>query len=50
MSFGPPLVAIYLLSDVGSIAGGWMSSSLIHRGMCDQRGAQERDGRSAQSR
>ena len=23
LQFGPPLVAIYLLSDVGSIAGGW---------------------------
>ena len=25
-SFGPPLVAVYLLSDVGSVAGGWLSS------------------------
>lgn len=32
-TFGPPLVVIYLLSDVGSIAGGWMSSSLIKRGV-----------------
>jgi len=32
MSFGPPLIAIYLLSDVGSIAGGWASSRLIARG------------------
>ncbi|HJW40720.1 MAG TPA: MFS transporter [Rhizomicrobium sp.] len=31
-SFGPPLVAVYVLSDLGSIAGGWMSSSLIKRG------------------
>jgi ACS family hexuronate transporter-like MFS transporter len=31
-SFGPPLVAIYILSDIGSIAGGWLSSSLIKRG------------------
>ena len=29
---GPPLVAIYLMADVGSIAGGWMSSALIHHG------------------
>ena len=29
---GPPLVAIYLIADVGSIAGGWLSSSLIKRG------------------
>jgi ACS family hexuronate transporter-like MFS transporter len=32
-SFGLPLVAIYLLSDVGSIAGGWLSSAMIHRGV-----------------
>src|SRR3546814_7671189 len=32
MSFGPPLIAIYRLSDVGSIAGGWASSRLIARG------------------
>ena len=29
---GPPLVVIYLMSDVGSISGGWISSSLIKRG------------------
>jgi MFS transporter, ACS family, hexuronate transporter len=32
ISFGPPLIAIYLLSDVGSVAGGWMSSRLIKAG------------------
>ncbi len=32
LSFGPPLVVIYLLSDIGSVAGGWFSSRLIHRG------------------
>jgi ACS family hexuronate transporter-like MFS transporter len=31
-SFGPPLVAIYLLSDIGSIAGGWGSSRLMKTG------------------
>lgn len=31
--FGPPLVAIYLLSDVGSIGGGWLSSAMMKRGM-----------------
>jgi ACS family hexuronate transporter-like MFS transporter len=31
-SFGPPLVAIYLLSDLGSVAGGWSSSKLMKRG------------------
>lgn len=29
---GLPLVIIYLISDVGSIGGGWISSTLIHRG------------------
>lgn len=31
-SLGPPLIAIYLAADVGSIAGGWCSSSLLKRG------------------
>lgn len=31
-SFGLPLAAIYLISDFGSIAGGWMSSRLIRAG------------------
>jgi ACS family hexuronate transporter-like MFS transporter len=29
---GPPLIVIYLVADVGSIGGGWLSSSLIKRG------------------
>jgi len=29
---GPPLVVIYLFADVGSIAGGWLSSALLKRG------------------
>jgi ACS family hexuronate transporter-like MFS transporter len=29
---GPPIVVIYLISDVGSVGGGWISSSLIKRG------------------
>jgi ACS family hexuronate transporter-like MFS transporter len=32
-TFGIPLVCIYLLSDVGSIGGGWLSSSFMKRGM-----------------
>jgi ACS family hexuronate transporter-like MFS transporter len=32
-TFGPPLVAIYVLSDLGSFAGGWLSSHLIRRGL-----------------
>ncbi|MBB6250801.1 MFS transporter [Nitrospirillum iridis] len=31
--FGPPLVAIYLMSDIGSVAGGWLSSRLMRGGM-----------------
>jgi ACS family hexuronate transporter-like MFS transporter len=31
-SFGPPLVAIYLMSDIGSVAGGWGSSRLMKSG------------------
>lgn len=30
--FGPPLVAIYVLADIGSVSGGWFSSRLIGRG------------------
>ena len=33
LQVGPPLVAIYLMSDVGSIAGGYLSSRFITRGM-----------------
>jgi len=29
---GPPLIAIYVIADVGSIGGGWLSSALIRRG------------------
>lgn len=29
---GPPLVAIYVMADLGSIAGGWLSSALIRNG------------------
>jgi len=31
-TFGPPLVLIYLIADVGSIGGGWLSSRLLKRG------------------
>ena len=31
-TIGPALIGVYLLADVGSIAGGWMSSHLIMRG------------------
>ena len=29
---GPPILAIYLIADVGSIGGGWLSSHLIKKG------------------
>ena len=29
---GPPLVAIYLMADCGSIGGGWMASAFLRRG------------------
>ena len=32
-TFGPPLVAIYVVSDLGSVAGGWMSSRLLRAGL-----------------
>jgi MFS transporter, ACS family, hexuronate transporter len=32
MQVGLPLVMIYLISDAGSVAGGWLSSQFIHRG------------------
>ena len=32
LQFGPPLVAIYLLSDIGSVLGGWASSRMIRAG------------------
>ncbi len=31
-SFGPPVVAVYIMSDIGSVAGGWLSSQLLRRG------------------
>jgi ACS family hexuronate transporter-like MFS transporter len=31
-TIGPPVVAIYLIADGGSIGGGWLSSGLIKRG------------------
>jgi len=32
-NFGPPLVAIYILSDFGSVIGGWSSSAMMKRGV-----------------
>jgi ACS family hexuronate transporter-like MFS transporter len=35
---GPPLIIIYLMADVGSVGGGWLSSSLIKRGWSVNKG------------
>jgi ACS family hexuronate transporter-like MFS transporter len=32
-NFGPPLIAIYLISDVGSVLGGFSSSQMLRRGL-----------------
>jgi ACS family hexuronate transporter-like MFS transporter len=32
LQLGPPLVVIYLMTDVGSVGGGWLSSHLLQRG------------------
>lgn len=29
---GPPLIVIYVIADIGSIAGGWLSSNLMKKG------------------
>jgi ACS family hexuronate transporter-like MFS transporter len=32
-TFGPPLVVVYVVSDLGSVAGGWLSSRLLRAGL-----------------
>src|SRR5207247_7041350 len=32
LELGPPIIVIYVLADVGSVGGGWLSSTLINRG------------------
>src|SRR5205814_9321064 len=32
-NIGLPLVIVYLMADIGSVAGGWLSGSLIKRGV-----------------
>jgi ACS family hexuronate transporter-like MFS transporter len=34
---GPPLIAIYLMADVGSIGGGWIAGRFIKRGWTPNR-------------
>jgi ACS family hexuronate transporter-like MFS transporter len=32
LELGPPIIIVYLIADVGSVGGGWLSSTLIRRG------------------
>jgi ACS family hexuronate transporter-like MFS transporter len=32
VDFGPPLIVIYLIADIGSVGGGWLSMRLLARG------------------
>jgi len=32
LELGPPIIVIYVIADVGSVGGGWLSSTLIRRG------------------
>ena len=32
LELGPPIIVIYVVADVGSVGGGWLSSTLIRRG------------------
>jgi len=38
LDIGMPLVTIYLIADIGSVGGGWISSELIKRGWTVNRG------------
>ena len=42
MQIAAPITAIYVISDVGSVAGGWLSSSLIKRGFLSKCGPKNR--------
>jgi len=37
-TIGPPVITIYLIADIGSVGGGWLSSALIKRGMSINKG------------
>jgi ACS family hexuronate transporter-like MFS transporter len=32
LQLGPPIIVIYIVADIGSVGGGWLSSTLIQRG------------------
>ena len=42
-NIGLPMVTVYLLADVGSVGGGWLSSNLLKHGLDAERRAQDRD-------
>ena len=44
-SIGLPMITVYLLADVGSVAGGWLSSRPARPGVDAQRRPQGRDAR-----
>src|SRR5580692_5622033 len=45
MQIGLPILVIYVISDAGSIAGGWLSSRLIRRGLSVNASREMRDAR-----
>ncbi len=32
LQLGPPIIVVYVVADIGSVGGGWLSSTLIKRG------------------
>jgi len=32
LQLGPPIIVVYVVADIGSVGGGWLSSALIKRG------------------
>jgi ACS family hexuronate transporter-like MFS transporter len=32
LQLGPPIIVVYIVADIGSVGGGWLSSTLIKRG------------------
>ena len=42
-NYGPPLVTVYVMADIGSVLGGWSSSRLLKRGVSTQPRPQNRD-------
>ena len=42
-NIGLPMVTVYLLADVGSVGGGWLSSNLLEARLDAKRRAQDRD-------